>query len=310
MKDINPNNQTKLFGLENFLLELAQLYTENKLPNKILLSGQKGLGKSTLAYHFINYILSKDEDYKYDINNFEINPNNHSYKVTNNGSNPNLTIVDIDKEKKFIDINQIRNLIIDVNKSSFNNKPRFVLIDNIEYLNINSINSLLKVLEEPNFNIHFILINNNKKILPTLLSRCINFKIHLTNNQIIQVTNNLLDNKLDKLVNNDLINFYSTPGNIYNLVKFADIYGYDLINFDLRSLLIIIIKENHFKKDNLFKHIFFDLIEFYLTSILKKFSLNNFEKYHYFLKRMSDTRKYNLDEESFFIEFNEEVLNG
>lgn len=310
MKDINPNNQTKLFGLENFLLELAQLYSDNKLPNKILLSGQKGLGKSTLAYHFINYILSKDEDYKYDINNFEINPNNHSYKIMINGSNPNLTIVDVDKEKKFIDINQIRKLITDVNKSSFNNKPRFVLIDNIEYLNVNSINSLLKVLEEPNFNIHFILINNNKKILPTLLSRCINFKIYLTNNQIIQVTNNLLDNKLDKLVNNDLINFYSTPGNIYNLVKFADIYEYDLINFDLRSLLIIIINENHYKKDNSFKHIFFDLIEFYLSSILKKFSLNNYEKYHYFLKRMSDTRKYNLDEESFFIEFNEEVLNG
>ena len=81
--------------------------------------------------------------------------------------------------KKNIDINQIRDLIVKLNKSSFNNKPRFVLIDNIEYLNINSINALLKILEEPNDNIIFILINNNKKVLPTLLSRCINFKISL-----------------------------------------------------------------------------------------------------------------------------------
>ena len=77
----------------------------------------------------------------------------------------------------------IRELISNLNKSSFNEKPRFVLIDNIEYLNVNSINALLKVLEEPSFKVHFILINNNKKILPTLLSRCINFKISLSNKE-------------------------------------------------------------------------------------------------------------------------------
>ena len=82
--------------------------------------------------------------------------------------------------KKNIDINQIRELIRSLNKSSFNEKPRFILIDNIELLNLNSINALLKTLEEPSHNIYFILINNNKKILSTLLSRCINFlKSHL-----------------------------------------------------------------------------------------------------------------------------------
>jgi DNA polymerase-3 subunit delta' len=78
--------------------------------------------------------------------------------------------------KKSIDINQIRNLILNLNKSSFNTKPRLVLIDNIELLNINSVNALLKIVEEPNENIYFILINN-KKILPTLKSRCLNYNI-------------------------------------------------------------------------------------------------------------------------------------
>ena len=49
--------------------------------------------------------------------------------------------------KKSIDINQIRELINNLNKSSFNSKERFVLIDNIEYLNVNSINALLKLLK-------------------------------------------------------------------------------------------------------------------------------------------------------------------
>ncbi len=35
-------------------------------------------------------------------------------------------------EKKNIDIAQIRNMITNLNKSSFNSKPRFILIDNIE----------------------------------------------------------------------------------------------------------------------------------------------------------------------------------
>ena len=59
-------------------------------------------------------------------------------------------------------------MILTLNKSSFNTKPRLVLIDNIELLNINSVNALLKIVEEPNDNIYFILINNNKKILPHL----------------------------------------------------------------------------------------------------------------------------------------------
>ena len=49
-------NQLKLYGLENNLNELIKLYDNKKLPNKILLSGQKGIGKCTLAYHLINYI--------------------------------------------------------------------------------------------------------------------------------------------------------------------------------------------------------------------------------------------------------------
>ena len=168
MISIKPAQQIQLFGLKNFFLKLQILYINNRLPNKILLSGQKGLGKCTLAYHFINYVLSQDEDFKYDLDNLKIREENNSFKTIMNKSNPNFILIDINEEKKNIDITQIRELILNLNKSSFNNKPRFILIDNIEFLNINSINALLKILEEPNNNINFILINSNKKIFPTL----------------------------------------------------------------------------------------------------------------------------------------------
>ena len=126
MNIIEPINQQKLFGLDNYFLELIRLYKNNIYPNKLLLSGQKGIGKSTLAYHFINYILSENEDQKYDLSNFEINSNSSTFKTILNGSNSNLIIIDINSDKKFIEINQIRDLIRNLN--TYNNAIE-VLID-------------------------------------------------------------------------------------------------------------------------------------------------------------------------------------
>ena len=307
---LRPSENNKLYGMNHFFNELVSLYKENKMPTKILLSGKKGLGKSTLAYHFINYVLSEKEEYEYDIKNFEINSKSSTFKTILNKSNTNLIIIDINFDKKSVDINQIRELIINLNKSSFNDKPRFVLIDNIEFLNKNSINALLKVLEEPNQNIHFILINNNKKILPTLLSRCINYKINLSNKECLEITNKLLDNKLENLINKDLVDYYFTPGNIYYLIKFANHYNYNLLDLDLKKFLKLIIKENHYKKDLFMKYMVFHLIEFYFRKLNLSFSKKVNEKYSYFLRRISDTKTFNLDEESLFMEFEEEILNG
>ena len=76
--NLKPSENTKIYGMENFFHELSGLYKHKKLPNKILLSGKKGLGKSTLAYHLINYILSENEDYKYNLENFCIHKDNKS----------------------------------------------------------------------------------------------------------------------------------------------------------------------------------------------------------------------------------------
>ncbi len=310
MNDLEPINQKKLFFLENHLLDLIRLYKADIYPNKLLLSGLKGIGKSTLAYHFINYVLSEDEDFKYDVSNYKINPESSTFKTILNKSNTNLITIDFDSDKKLIDINQIRELIISLNKTSFNNKPRFVLIDNIELLNKSSINALLKIIEEPNKNINFLLINNNRKILSTLLSRCINYKINISNKECLKISENLLGEKLENLINKDLINYYFTPGTIYYLAKFAKQYNYDLSNLELKDLLKIIIKEKHYKNDSFMKYMIFYLVESYFRKLNLSFSKNFNEKYSYFLKKISDTKTFNLDEESLFMEFEDKVLNG
>ena len=310
MNNLEPKNQTNLYGLDKYLYELIRLYKSNIYPNKILLSGLKGVGKSTLAFHFINYVLTLNENNNYDVKNLCINPESSEFKTVINRSNTNLIIIDVKEDKKSIDIDQIRELIINLNKSSFNQKPRFILIDNIEFLNINSINALLKILEEPSSNVHFILVNNNKKILPTLSSRCINFKIHLSYDENIIIADKLLNGKLYDIINKDLISYYFTAGNIYNLAIFSKENKYNLSNIDLKKFLKIIIKDNIYKKDNLINYLIFDFFELYFRKINKKFILDINNKYSYFVRRISDIKRFNLDKESFFIEFEETILNG
>ena len=211
-----------LYGHETIFNNLFQLYKNNNLPNKFLLSGEKGIGKSTLSYHLINSILSEEEEHSYNHKNFQINPENRSFKLIQNKSHPNFNLVDVAEDKKNIDINQIRDLISNLNKSSFNSKLRLVLIDNIELMNVNSVNALLKFLEEPNANINFILINNNKQILPTLKSRCINFKVFLSFKQSIDIINNIITADVYDMINKKLIDNYINTGQLFQILRISN----------------------------------------------------------------------------------------
>ena len=43
-----PKNSTKLFGLQENFEFLSELYLKKKLPNVLMFTGHKGIGKSTL----------------------------------------------------------------------------------------------------------------------------------------------------------------------------------------------------------------------------------------------------------------------
>ena len=302
---LQPYNQTKLYGLDKYFNQFKDLYKSNKLPNKILLSGPKGTGKSTLAYHLINYVFSLHEENPYKTKDFMISNENQSFRLIQQNVNPNFTLLDVTPEKKNIDIKQVRQLITNMTKTSLNTKPRFVLIDNIEFLNLNSINALLKILEEPSENTYFILINNCVKILSTLKSRCLEFKITLSNLESLNVAKKLIDTNIDEQINKDLINYYFTPGKIYNLIKFSNEFDIDIKNLGLKDLIYLIIDQRYYKKDSSIRYLIFELIEFYL-----RYNLNSkFSTYNYFIRKIENLKKFNLDQESFFLELKSKMLN-
>jgi DNA polymerase III subunit delta' len=305
-----PLNQTNLFGFDKQINELVDLYAKNKLPNKIIFTGEKGIGKFTMACHLINYILSLDEDHAYDLKNFRINKDNRSFKLIQNKSNPNFYLIKASNEKKNIDVNQIRKLILDLNKSSFNQKPRFVLIDDLDFFNVNSVNAMLKIIEEPNVNINFILINHNKRVLPTLKSRCLSFKVSLSYEKSLQITTNILKEDIFELVNKDLICRYSTPGQLLKLISFSKETGIDLKQLNLKDFLSLIISNKYFKKEFQMKNIILFLIELYFRTNISSKDITLISHYYYFLNKINDAQKYNLDEESILMELDHRVLNG
>ena len=310
---LKPSENIQLYGMKYFFNEIISLYKEKKLPTKILLSGKKGLGKSTLAYHIINYILSNNEMFKYDSSKLTINKDNKSFKLLQNNTHPNFYLIDLISEKKNIDVGQIREMISYTNKSTFNNMERFILIDNIENLNKNSMNALLKIIEEPNENIFFILINNSEKnILPTLKSRCLKFMINFTFTESVNVSNQILGVNILDFINHDLINYYNTPGEIVNLVNFSKDKNIDLNDYSLVNFLNLLIDNGYYKKNKIVKILLINFIELFFLKEYKfsksKNSLLNF--YHNFMNKIYNTEKFNLDEESLFLEFKTKLLNG
>ena len=286
---------------------------ENKMPTKILLSGKKGVGKSTLAYHIINYILSKSEEFKYDYKKLTINKDNKSFKLLQSNTHPNFYLIDILDDKKNIDVAQVREMIAYTNKSAFNDMPRFILIDNIENLNKNSVNALLKIIEEPNENVFFILINNSEKyILPTLKSRCLIFKINFTFSECMYISNQILNNNVLDLINYDLISYYNTPGEIIDLINFSNEKNLNLMDYTLVNFLNLLIDNGYYKKNKFVKTLLINFIELFFLKEYKlsatKNSLLTF--YHKFIVKIYNTEKFNLDDESLFLEFKSRLLNG
>jgi len=311
--DLKPYNQKILLGYDNLFLNIVNLWKNKKLPNKILFSGSKGIGKATFAYHLMNYIFTNKEQFPYDINNYKINNSNKSFNLVKNNSHPNFHLIDLLDNKKVIEIAQIRKMISYANKSAFNNKEKIILIDNAENLNLNSSNALLKIIEEPNDNVLFILIfDNNKKILETVKSRCLKFNFILSSNECMDIATKITQKNINDFVNIDLINHYNTVGDFINLINFSLTSNLDISSVDLKNFLLNIIENKHYQKNIYVKNNVYKFVEFYF---LKLINLNKSHKqisllYENFFKKTFYLKKFNLDEETFFIEFKNKVLNG
>ena len=246
-----------LLGMNQNFDFLKDLFLINKLPKVLMLSGRKGSGKSTIINHLLHYIFDK---VNYNLESYEIKSITAFYSQFLNNIYSNIIYLS-GSDFKNIKIEDIRNLKIKISKTSISEKLRFIILDDVELFNINSLNALLKIIEEPSKNNHFILINNKSKpLLETIKSRCLEIKIILSEKKRLTIIESLIK----KFGINLILDPKSSQLSPGNFIKFNYIFDEYEINTDkdfLRNLTIIL---DLYKKNK--EVIFIDMILFLTNS--------------------------------------------
>tara|TARA_Y100000591_G_C21801359_1_gene682222 strand:+ start:723 stop:1649 length:927 start_codon:yes stop_codon:yes gene_type:complete len=301
----------KLFSYNAIFLELVHLEQNNKLPSRILLAGQEDIGKTTFSLHLINYLLSKNEESKYDINDNQINSKSHSYKFINNLTHPNFYLIEKSQDKKNIDVEQIRKMIYFLNKSSLDNNRKIILIDGVENLNLNSSNALLKSLEESGEKNLFILTHNsNKNLLDTIKSRCLIYKLNFNYSYNKNIINSFFNQDLYSKLNDDFKSTFVAPGFLIKHISFAQDNNIELNSLNIKSMIQYIIDNKSYKKNDFITDNFQTYIEIFFTKMYSK--TKDYKYYDNFLKIITENNlinKFNLDLDSFFVKFENKYLN-
>ena len=304
----NPKYSLKLYALEDKLDFLIKLYNSKKLPRVLMLTGKKGIGKFTLINHFLNYIYDKDN---YDLKNKSIDNQTQFYKQYLN--NIFLDIVHLSGDDfKNVKIDDIRDLKSKILKTNISKKERFIILDDIELFNINSLNALLKIIEEPTSNNYFILINNKTKpLIETIYSRSLEVKILLTNETRIKVIESLIKkNNLEVFIDFNSLNL--TPGNFLSFNKICQENKIDFNGDFLDNLKILFNSYKKNKDKNLMNFILF--LTDYNFHNLKEKKINSIEKLienkSFVINNINKFFKYNLNQNSLINAINDKLSNG
>jgi len=287
----DSKNSLSLFGLDKNFEFISKIYSNQNLPRVIMFSGNKGSGKATLINHFLYSIFDIEN---YDLENLNTSGNSIFLKQFQNNIFSNIIYIS-GADFKSMKIEDIRNLKKIILQSTISNKDRFIIFDDIELFNHNSLNALLKTIEEPSKKNYFFLINNKSKpLLETIKSRAIEIKIFLDESQRLEIIDKLVSYyKLDLVLNPKSSQL--SPGNFvkYNhICKEHDILPTNDFVENL-TLLINLYKKNkdilyinlaffigncyfqHLKKNNLFKNDKIFEIKNYIFSSLNSFMLYN-----------------------------------
>ena len=184
-------------GQDKVKQQFLNAYGQGRTHHAWLMCGAKGVGKATLAWNLIKFLLSSPGGTKVANDDLHINHADPIIARIEALSEPHLRLVRKNFEpttkrvKAEITVDNIRELVEFFEFTSPDGKPRIAIIDSIDDLNINASNAFLKLLEEPPEHSYFFLISHSpESLLPTIRSRCLAVQcLKLSDSQQLQLLN-------------------------------------------------------------------------------------------------------------------------
>jgi DNA polymerase-3 subunit gamma/tau len=167
-----PQNFDQLIGQESMSIAIQNAIKMDRVPNAYLLTGIRGVGKTTTARiiakaincnkHFGEEKESKEKEYC------------HCEAIIDSN---HIDILEMDAASK-TGIDDIREILDSSQYLPATAKYKVFIIDEVHMLSKQAFNALLKTLEEPPPHLKFILATTEVKKIPiTILSRCQRFDL-------------------------------------------------------------------------------------------------------------------------------------
>ena len=301
----DSKNTLNLFGLEADLNFLSSLYSKKKLPKVMMFTGDKGSGKQTLVNHFLYSIFDSNN---YNKKSFALSETSSFLKQFKNNIFSNIIYIN-GYDFKSVKVDDIRELKKKMFQSTILDHDRFIILNDIEIFNKNSLNALLKIIEEPTKNNYFFLINNKSKpILETIKSRSLEIKIILNESQRIKIIKNLLITFNQEQILDPKTSQLS-PGNFVKFNYLCHEYKIDILN-KLKENLPILLNLYKKNKDILFINFAFFVVDYYFNYLSKKKALRNdkiYEIKNFIFDNLNKFILYNINQSSLLNAMNEKL---
>ena len=180
-----PQKFRDLVGQDLIVQILSNAIINNRLAHAYLLTGVRGVGKTTTARIIAMSINCQNREIK----DCEPCGNCDSCKAIRLDSN--LDVIEMDAASN-TGVDDVREIIDNVKYKPIIGTYKIFIIDEVHMLSKSAFNALLKTLEEPPQHVKFIFATTEIKKIPiTVLSRCQRFDLLRIENKIL--TNHLLD---------------------------------------------------------------------------------------------------------------------
>ena len=211
-----PKNFETIVGQEFIIEALKNSILGDRLHHAYLLSGTRGVGKTTIARIFAKCLNCQ--------NGSSPTPCCECSSCVEIDQSKSIDVIELDAASN-TQVDNMRELLENANYQPTSSKYKIFIIDEVHMLSKSSFNAMLKTLEEPPEHVIFILATTDPEKIPvTVISRCLHFNLmQMTNDEISGQLKNIFDEE-NIIYEDEAINIISkyADGSMRDALSLAD----------------------------------------------------------------------------------------